>query len=64
MTFQLAIEEAARLLGWLSPDAVKEEVDKYLDRANKANLAKASLNRTIKRLEAQLAEALGTDVPE
>ena len=61
---QLAIEEAARILGWLSPDAVKEEVDKYLDRANKANLAKASLNRTIKRLEAQLAEALGTDVPE
>lgn len=58
---QLAIEEGARVLGWLSPEEVRAECDKYQDRANKANLKVANLNRTIRRLEAQLAEATGVD---
>jgi len=60
---QLAIEEAARLLGWRSPEVVRAEVEKIQARANKANLEKGVLNRKIARLEAQLAEYTEASVP-
>ena len=56
---QLALEEAARLLGWRSPDEVKDEVDTYRDRANRANLAKAQQVKKINRLEAEVSELMG-----
>lgn len=61
---QLAIEEGARILGWRSPEEVRAERDKYLERANQANLKSAQRARRIKSLEAQLAELKDVDLQD
>lgn len=59
---QIAVEDAARLLGWKSADEVEAEVRLWRERANNANLEKGRLKRKITSLEAQLAEAKGEDL--
>lgn len=53
---QLAIEEAARLLGWLPRSEIDAEVKDLAERLGKVTMRVAQDGKKIKRLEAQVEE--------
>jgi hypothetical protein len=56
---QLAIEEGARLLGWVPKEEAEDLAKTYRGRARDANLGKAQIARKLNRLEARIAELEG-----
>lgn len=56
---QLAIEEGARLLGWVPKEEAEDLAKVYRERARDANLGKAQIARKLNRLEARIAELEG-----